>query len=64
MTETREEAIARLEKQGDLDPNCKTCQEEMYSSPKMPWEVFCPHHKASPSCESGKYPHCTCDTCF
>jgi hypothetical protein len=23
-----------------------------------------PHHDASPRCESGKRPHCTCDTCW
>lgn len=23
-----------------------------------------PPHDASPRCESGKRPHCTCDTCF
>jgi hypothetical protein len=25
---------------------------------------FGPSHDASPSCESGKRPHCTCDRCF
>jgi hypothetical protein len=23
-----------------------------------------PSHDASPNCQSGKHPHCTCDTCF
>jgi hypothetical protein len=23
-----------------------------------------PRHQPSPRCESGKHPHCTCDTCF
>jgi hypothetical protein len=23
-----------------------------------------PYHDASHRCESGKHPHCTCDTCF
>lgn len=23
-----------------------------------------PHHDASERCESGKHPHCTCDTCW
>jgi hypothetical protein len=23
-----------------------------------------PSHDPSPHCESGKHPHCTCDTCF
>jgi hypothetical protein len=25
---------------------------------------FGPSHDASPRCESGKRPHCTCSTCF
>lgn len=25
---------------------------------------FHPSHDASERCESGKHPHCTCDTCF
>lgn len=25
---------------------------------------FGPRHDPSPRCESGKHPHCTCDTCF
>lgn len=27
-------------------------------------ESMTPYHDASARCESGKYPHCTCDTCF
>ncbi len=27
-------------------------------------EDMMPPHDASPRCESGKHPHCTCDTCF
>jgi hypothetical protein len=23
-----------------------------------------PNHRPSPRCESGKRPHCTCDTCY
>lgn len=23
-----------------------------------------PSHTASPRCQSNKYPHCTCDTCY
>ena len=23
-----------------------------------------PSHDASPRCESGRHPHCTCDTCY
>jgi hypothetical protein len=63
--ETRDEAIARLEASGDLDPSCAFCQREIYSQTKaMPQDVFCPRHKASSLCESGKRAHCTCDTCF
>jgi hypothetical protein len=37
---------------------CKTCAVlEQRGS-------FGPKHDASPRCESGKRPHCTCDTCF
>lgn len=65
MSETREEAIARLESSGDLDPACTFCQEEIYSQVNaMPYDVFCPRHKASSRCQSGKRAHCTCDTCF
>ena len=27
-------------------------------------EEMMPPHDPSPRCESGKRPHCTCDTCF
>ena len=26
--------------------------------------IFHPPHDASANCESGKHPHCSCDTCF
>jgi hypothetical protein len=61
--ETREAMIARWERQGFLDPACRGCR-EVYDSPKRPSEVFGPGHKASDRCRSGKYPHCSCDTCF
>lgn len=61
--ETREEMISRWEKEGRLDPICPGCR-EFYESPKFPTDVFAPNHKASNGCESGKRPHCTCDTCF
>jgi phage FluMu protein Com len=61
--ETREEMIARWERDGYLDPNCPRCQ-EFYDSKLTPNLVFAPHHKAKDNCESGKRPHCTCDTCF
>jgi hypothetical protein len=61
--ETREQAIARLEASGDLDPTCNGCRER-YESKGMPYDVFAPRHKASDRCQSGKRSHCTCDTCF
>jgi hypothetical protein len=27
-------------------------------------DLMMPYHTPSPRCESGKRPHCTCDTCF
>jgi transcription elongation factor Elf1 len=59
--------IARLEKDGDLDPNCKTCLEHFYPVARDRgniWNVFAPRHKASSRCESGKHAHCSCDFCF
>ena len=59
--------IARLEADGRLSPTCRMCQEVFYPAVrdgKPIWNVFAPPHKASPRCQSGKYPHCTCDTCF
>lgn len=40
-------------------PGCLAC-EERYDDP----EHRGPKHYASSGCESGKKPHCTCDTCF
>lgn len=61
--ETREEMIARWERMGSLDPNCPSCK-EFYDNPKHPSDVFAPNHRPSDRCQSGKRPHCTCDTCF
>jgi hypothetical protein len=61
--EDRLAMITRWEREGRLDPNCPGCR-EFYDSPKLPIDVFAPSHKASNGCESGKRPHCTCDTCF
>lgn len=38
---------------------CKTCDAERQRN-----NTFFPPHDASPRCESGKRPHCTCDACF
>ena len=60
--ESRSGLIARGEREGWLVPGCPGCVER-YQAPD-PLKVFGPHHKASARCESGKRPHCTCDTCF
>ena len=39
------------------DPGCATCQSVGHTS-------LAPPHDASPRCESGKHPHCSCDICF
>ncbi len=59
--ELRQAKINRMEATGDLDPNCKGCKPYYEHPTVLP---FAPSHKASNRCESGKYPHCTCDTCF
>jgi hypothetical protein len=41
------------------DMDCPTCADAMANPGKA-----VPYHDASPRCESGKRPHCTCDTCF
>lgn len=61
-TETREEQVARWERDGLLDPTCAGCQEFYRSA--MPTSTFAPSHKASDGCQSGKRHHCTCDRCF
>jgi hypothetical protein len=64
---TNEEYIKQMERDGELDPNCKTCVEVFYpkiKEGKRIGDVFAPRHKALRSCRSGRYPHCTCDSCF
>ena len=61
------EAIERLEQSGDLDPTCNMCKKIFYQKIQNGVQfgyVFAPRHKPSKRCESGKHPHCTCDTCF
>jgi hypothetical protein len=63
--ETRDEQVARMERDGQLDPECRMCRDEYYARPDtMPVDVFAPRHKASSRCRSGSHSHCTCDTCF
>jgi len=47
---------ARRYNVGTRAPGCKTCDDPTYE--------MGPDHTASQNCESGKRPHCTCDTCF
>jgi len=37
---------------------CRECIE------KVAWDDMAPPHNPSPSCESGKRPHCTCSCCY
>lgn len=53
--DTREERQKR--RRIVLEEGCETCAELARGS-------FGPYHDASPRCESGKRPHCTCDICF
>lgn len=64
---TISEYIDDLEKAGQLDPNCKMCKEIFYPEIKQGrkiTDIFAPRHRVMETCKSGKYPHCTCDTCF
>jgi hypothetical protein len=63
----RETYIHSLEQMKELDPDCKMCQEIYYpklQAGQLISDIFAPRHKASDRCKSGKYSHCTCDTCF
>ena len=59
---TKAEQLATLERLGSIKPWCASCK-EFYDAPN-PVDVFAPRHTAKSGCESGKYPHCTCDGCF
>ena len=67
MTSEIYEKLLKLEEEGEIDRFCKTCQEIFIPQLKEGnniWSIFAPRHKASSRCQSGKHPHCTCDTCF
>ncbi len=69
LDQARYERMIELEARGELDPTCATCVKVFYPYYRETWEPgrygpFAPSHKPSPRCRSGKYPHCTCDTCF
>lgn len=56
--------VAELVADGELDPKCPQCAEAISAlEAGQPWPHG-PRHKPSPRCQSGKHPHCTCDTCF
>lgn len=66
-TEEIKAYIKEMEALGLMDKNCKTCLNVFYpevAKGKKIIEIFAPAHKASTRCKSGKYNHCTCDTCF
>lgn len=54
----------RMVQTGSIDPACTICQDRYGTLPFVTPNVFGPTHKASSRCQSGKRPHCTCDTCF
>ena len=61
------EKVLKLEENGEFDRFCKTCQSiflPQIKDGKEIYNIFAPRHKPSDRCRSGKYPHCTCDTCF
>lgn len=54
----KQDAANRPRRRGELpEGECRYCDENRGIS-------FTPPHDPSPYCESGKRPHCTCDTCF
>lgn len=55
--------VAVMTEHGSIDPDCATCQRTFLSA-ERPVNVMAPRHTASVRCQSGKRPHCTCDTCF
>lgn len=57
--ETKEQQIARLERDGYIFRDCKGC-EKLFEDPNQ----MAPRHNASEDCESGKRNHCTCDRCW
>jgi hypothetical protein len=48
----------RTEPKRSRVPGCPTCDRDPEGRALMP------PHDASDRCESGKHPHCSCDTCF
>jgi len=63
-TPTREQTLERMQATGAYDPDCRACQRYFGESTTHPFYIIAPRHTASPRCESGGHPHCTCDPCF
>ena len=61
---TREEVLARMTEHGVIAPEgvCSTCDLRRKSTD--PLNYMETPHAANQKCESGCYPHCSCDTCF
>lgn len=59
--------LLSLVREGRIDKDCKMCQEifipRILEGAHLT-DIFAPRHKPSSRCQSGKHPHCTCDTCF
>jgi hypothetical protein len=67
MNPQTHEYMKELESQGKIDLTCKTCIEHFYPQLRLGkkfHEIFAPRHQALATCKSGKYNHCSCDTCF
>jgi len=56
--------IQQLEAAGDIDPDCPACMEAYISIRRTGSRPFAPRHKASPRCQCGQRPHCSCSTCW
>ena len=64
LVRSRAEQIEEWEKRGKLVWGCLGCRPFYITDHQCLTSVFAPRHGASARCESGKRPHCTCDTCF
>ena len=63
---TPREIIRECEKVGAIVPGCPGCR-DFYTGVLAGYAfsmIFAPRHVPSLRCESGRRPHCTCDTCF
>lgn len=67
LTSERLEYLLDLERRHLIDRFCEFCQKVIIpqiKDGKNITDIFAPRHKPSDRCQSGKHPHCTCDTCF